>query len=59
MLPRLEKVMFADTRVEDRGDEGNRSLGKMLQCCIRYTVRSVSVVNFETPDSFVSLVRVG
>ena len=31
MLPRLGKVMGAENRVEDTGEEGNRSLGKVLQ----------------------------
>ena len=29
VLPRLGKVMGAENRIEDTGEEGNRSLGKM------------------------------
>jgi len=51
--------MGAEHRVEDTGEEGNRSLGKMLQCPVRETVRARSLVDLETPDGFVNLVRVG
>jgi len=32
--------MGAENGVEDTGEKGNRSLGKMLQCPVRYTVRT-------------------
>ena len=32
--------MVAENRIEDLGQEGNRSLGKMLQGPVRDTVRS-------------------
>ena len=44
--------MGSENRVEDVGEEGKRSLGKMLQCPIRAR-------RLETPDGFVNLVRVG
>jgi hypothetical protein len=51
--------MGAKNHVEDTGEEGNRSLGKMLQCPVRYTVRARSLADLETPDGFVNLVRGG
>jgi len=35
VLPRFGKVMGAENRIEDTGEEGNRLLGKMLQCPVR------------------------
>ena len=51
--------MSSENRVEDTGEEGNRSLGKVLQRPIRYTVRARSLADLETPDGFVILVRGG
>jgi hypothetical protein len=51
--------MGAENRVEDIGEEGNRSLGKMLQRPVRDTVRARSLAELETPDGFVNLVRGG
>jgi hypothetical protein len=45
--------------VEDPDQEGYRSLGKMLQGSVWYTVWARSLANLETPDGFVSLIRVG
>jgi hypothetical protein len=45
--------------VKDLGEEGYRSLGKMLQEPVRYTVRARSLADFETPDDVLNLVRVG
>jgi len=59
MLPRLGKVMSAENRVEDMGEEGNLSLGKMFQCPVRDTVRARSLADLETPDGCVNLVRGG
>ena len=59
MLPRLGKVLGAESRVEDIGEEGNRSLGKMLQCPVRDTVRARSLADLETLDGCVNLVRGG
>jgi len=47
VLPRLGKVMGAENRVEDTAVEGNPSLGKMLQCPVRYTVRARSLADLE------------
>jgi len=51
--------MGAENRIEDLGKEGNRSLGKMLQGPVRDTVRARSLVDFETPDGYLNLVRFG
>ena len=59
MLPRVGKLMGAENSFEDMGEEGNRSLGKMLQCPVRDTVRARSLADLETPNSFVNLLRVG
>jgi len=59
VLPRLGKVMSAENRVEDTGEEGNCSLGKVLQCPVRCTIRAWSLADLETPDGFVNLIRGG
>ena len=59
MLPRLGKVMGADSRVEDMGKEGNRSLGEVLQSPVRDTIRARGLADLETPDGCVNLVRGG
>jgi hypothetical protein len=45
--------------VENLDQEGYRSLGKMLQGSVRYTVWARSLAELETPDGFVNLDRVG
>jgi len=50
--------MGAENCVEDAGEEGNRSLGKLLQYPVRYTVRARSLADLENTDGFVNLVRV-
>jgi len=45
--------------VEDLDQKGYHSLGKMLQGSVRYTVWDRSLVDLQTPDGFVNLVRVG
>ena len=55
----MGKVMGAENRVEDIGEEGNRSLGKMLQCPVGDAVRARSLADLKTPDGFVNLVRGG
>ena len=57
VLPRLGKVMAAENRIEDMGEEGNRSLGKMLLGPVRDTVRARSLTDLDTPDGVVNLVR--
>jgi len=51
--------MGAENHVEDTGEEGNRSLGKVLKCPFRYTVRPRSPADLATPDGFVNLARGG
>ena len=59
MLPRLGKVVGAENRVEDTGEVGNRSLGKMLQCPVLDTVWARSLAELEISDGFAKLVRGG
>ena len=56
VLPRLQKVMDAENRVEDMGEEENRSLGKILQCPVLDTVRARGLADFDIPDCLVNLV---
>ena len=59
MLPQGREVMDEEDCVEDPDQEGYRSLVKMLQGSVRYTVWARSLAYFEIPDGFVNLVRVG
>jgi len=52
-------TLGAENRVKDTGEEGNRSLGKVLQCSVRYNVRNQSLADLKTPDGFLNLVRGG
>jgi len=38
MLPHGREVIVEENRIEDLCQEGYRSLGKMLQCPVRYTI---------------------
>ena len=51
--------MGAENRVEDKANEGNRSLGTVFQRIVRQTVRVRSLADLETSDAFVNLVRGG
>jgi hypothetical protein len=51
--------MGAEDRVEDLDKEGYRSLGKMLHCPVRDTVRAWSLADLKAPDGFLNLGRVG
>jgi hypothetical protein len=51
--------MGADNRVENLGEEGYRSLGKMLQGPVRDTIWARSLADLESLDGFMNLVRVG
>jgi hypothetical protein len=51
--------MNAENGVEDMSEDGNLSLGKMIQCPVRYTFRARSVADLDTPGSFVNLFRGG
>ena len=42
--------MGAENCVEDTGEEGNRPLGKVLQCPVQYAVRAQSFVNLRWRD---------
>jgi len=50
--------MGEEERIENLGQEENRSLGKILQGPVQDTVRARSIAEFETPDGFVNLVSV-
>jgi len=50
--------MGEENSIENPEKEGYRSLGKMLQGSVRYTVSARSLADLETPDGFVNLVRV-
>jgi len=50
--------MSEENHIENLGNEGNRSLGKMLQGPVQDTVWAQSLADVETPDGFVNLVRV-
>ena len=56
MLPLLGKVMGAENSREDTSEEGNRSLGKMVQCLVLDAVRARNHADLETSDSFLKLV---
>jgi hypothetical protein len=58
VLPHSSEVVGEENSVEDLGEEVYRSLGKMLQGPVRYTVRALSLADFETPDDVLNLVRV-
>jgi hypothetical protein len=59
MPPQGRKVMDESNCVEDLDQEGYRSLGKMFQGSVLYTVWTKSLTDLETPDNFVNLVRCG
>jgi hypothetical protein len=51
--------MGEENRIENLGQEGYRSLGKMLQGPVRYTVWARSLADLETRDGFLNFVRGG
>jgi hypothetical protein len=51
--------MGAENRVEDMGEEGNRSVGEVLHNPVRDTVRATGIADLETPDGCVNLFRGG
>ena len=51
--------MGEEDHVENLDQEGYRSLAKMLQGPIQDTVWARSLDDFETPNGFLNLVRVG
>ena len=59
MLAQGREVMGEENCVEDSDEERFRSLGKMLQGSVRYTVWAKVLADLETPGGFVNLVRYG
>ena len=59
MLTQGREVMGEKNCVEDPDQEGYRSLGKMNQSSVWYTLWARILADLETPDGFVNLVRVG
>jgi hypothetical protein len=55
----LGKVKGVENSVENLGEEGNRSLGKMIQGPVLDTVWTRVLAELETHDSFMNLVRFG
>jgi len=51
--------MGEENRVENSGEEGCRSFGKVLKCPFRDTVRPRSLAVLQTPDGFVNIFPVG
>jgi hypothetical protein len=52
-------MVGAKNRVENLDKEAYSSLGKMLQCPVRGTVRARSFVDLKALDGFLNLVRIG
>jgi len=50
--------MVAEDRVENLGEEGYLSLGKMLQGPVRDTVWAGGIADHNTPDGFLNLVMI-
>ena len=48
-----------ENQFEDMGEEGNRSLEKVLQCPVLYTVRALRLAELETTHGFLNLERGG
>jgi len=59
MLPHCWEVMGVKDHIEYLKKEGYRSLGKMLQGCLRNNVWVWRLGDIETLDDFVNLSRVG
>ena len=51
--------MGEEHSIEDLNEKRYRSLGKMFQGSIRNTVGTWRLVDLETPDGFLDLVRFG
>jgi hypothetical protein len=58
VLPCRGEVV-GENRIENKVEDGYRSLGKMLQDPVRYTVRARSLADFETSDDVFNLDRGG
>ena len=59
MLPQRREVMGEENCIEDPDQLGYRSLGKIFQGSVLYTVLARSLTDHETPNGFVKLVRFG
>jgi hypothetical protein len=59
MLPQGREAMGEENCIEDPDQERYRSLGKMFQGSVRYTVWARSLADLETPVGYVNLVRFG
>jgi len=59
VLPRCRDVMGEEDLIEDEDQEGYRSMWELLQDPDRDTVWARSAADFETPDDFVNVLRVG
>jgi hypothetical protein len=55
MLPSWRKVVDAEHRIEDLEKKEYRPQGKMLQCPVRYTVKTMRLAQFDTPDDVLKL----
>jgi hypothetical protein len=51
-------VLEAEVRVENMDKELYRTLGKIIQCPVRDTVRARSLADIKAPDGFLKLVRI-
>jgi hypothetical protein len=52
---RKKEVMGEENRIKDLGQEGYRSLGKMIQGSVRCTVWAQSLSDLETHDGSLTL----
>jgi len=59
VLPHIREMMGEEHCIEVLKEEGYRSLGKMFQGSVRNTVGAWRLIDLETPDGFLDLVRVG
>lgn len=58
MLLLRRKLMGAEKRIQNLGEEGYRSLGKMLPDPFLDTVWARNLIYLKTPDSFLILARI-
>ena len=59
VLPHCREVIGEENRIENLDQEGYRSLRKIFQGPVQYTVWSRSISELHTPDGFLNLVRGG
>jgi hypothetical protein len=58
MLPQGRDVMGEENRIEGLGKKRYRSLGKMFEGPVRYTIWSQSPADLEIPGGFLKFVRI-